>query len=324
MRDVQAAAHAVVGELSKVVYGKRPKIEQVVCCLLARGHVLLEDVPGTAKTLLAKALARALGGRFRRLQCTPDLLPGDVTGTNVFNQKTQEFQFHPGPVFTQILVADEINRATPRAQAALLECMAEGQVSIETKTYRLPEPFFVLATQNPIEHEGTFALPEAQLDRFLMRLSIGYPSLDAEVEMLVCSEREDPLERIEPILSAERLLALQRRVREVHVHDQVRRYVVQLVAATRSSKHFALGAGPRATQSLYRASQALAAMAGREFVLPDDVKRLVPSILHHRVILGPEGRLGRRTVAQAVDAAIGLVPAPSMDPSVLAVEHGLG
>ncbi|MEM8931504.1 MAG: MoxR family ATPase [Acidobacteriota bacterium] len=315
MKDVQAATHAVIGEISKVIYGKRPKIEQVFCCLLAQGHVLLEDVPGTAKTLLAKTLARVLGGQFRRLQCTPDLLPGDVTGTNVFNQKTQEFQFHPGPVFTQILVADEINRATPRAQAALLECMAEGQVSVENRTYRLPEPFFVLATQNPVEHEGTFALPEAQLDRFLMRLSIGYPGLDADVEMLVRGERENPLAKVESVLSLDVLKRLQQRIREVHVHEEVRRYVVQIVASTRSSRDFALGAGPRATQALYRAAQASAAMAGRHFVLPDDVKRLVPSILYHRVILGPEGRLGRRTVAQAVDAAVGLVPAPMIDPA---------
>lgn len=318
MKDVQAAANAVVGEISKVIYGKRPKIEQVFCCLLARGHVLLEDVPGTAKTLLAKTLAKVIGGKFRRLQCTPDLLPGDVTGSNVYNQKTQEFQFHPGPVFTQILVADEINRATPRAQAALLECMAEGQVSVENRTYKLPAPFFVLATQNPVEHEGTFALPEAQLDRFLMRLAIGYPSLDAEVEMLVRGERENPLDKVETLLTLEQVGQLQERIREVHVHEEVRRYLVQIVAATRSSKDFALGAGPRATQGLYRAAQAIAAMSGRHFVLPDDVKRLVPTILYHRVILGPEGRLGRRTVDQAVDQAVGLVPAPLIDPSTLA------
>ncbi len=317
MKDVQAAANAVIGEISKVVYGKRPKIEQVLCCLLAGGHVLLEDVPGTAKTLLAKTLAKVIGGKFRRLQCTPDLLPGDVTGSNVYNQKTQEFQFHPGPVFTQILVADEINRATPRAQAALLECMAEGQVSVENRTYRLPKPFFVVATQNPVEQEGTFALPEAQLDRFLMRLAIGYPSLDAEVEMLVRGERENPLDSVETLLSLEQIGRLQQRIREVHVHEEVRRYLVQIVTATRSSKDFALGAGPRATQGLYRSAQAFAAMAGRHFVLPDDVKRLVPSILYHRVILGPEGRLGRRSVAQAVDQAVALVPAPMIDPSAL-------
>ncbi len=313
MREVQAAANAVLGEVSKVIFGKRPKLELIFCCLLAEGHLLLEDVPGTAKTLLAKALARTLGGNFRRLQCTPDLLPGDVTGSSVFNQKTGDFDFHPGPVFTQILLADEINRATPRAQAALLECMAEGQVSVENRTYRLARPFFVIATQNPVDHEGTFALPEAQLDRFLMRLSIGYPGLEAELEMLAGSERADPLESVQPVLSLERLIELQQKTRSVHVHDEVRKYLVQLVAATRTSKDFALGAGPRATKGLFRACQVAAAMSGRTFVLPEDVKRLFPSILYHRVILGPEGRLSRRTVGQAVDQAVGLVPAPVID-----------
>jgi len=319
MKEIQAAANAVLGEVSKVVFGKRPKLELVFCCLLAEGHLLLEDVPGTAKTLLAKALARALGGNFRRLQCTPDLLPGDVTGSSVFNQKTGEFDFHPGPVFTQILLADEINRATPRAQAALLECMAEGQVSIENRTYRLPQPFFVVATQNPVEHEGTFALPEAQLDRFLMRISLGYPGLEAELEMLSRSEHSDPLDEVQSVLSLDHLAALRQKVREVHVHPEVRRYVVQLVSATRSSQDFALGAGPRATKGLFRAAQVAAAMSGRNFVLPDDIKRLFPSILYHRVILGAEGRLSRRTVGQAVDQAVGMVPAPVIDPSMVVV-----
>ena len=196
MKQVQQAAEAVLQQLETVIYGKRPVLELVLTCLLAEGHLLLEDVPGTAKTLLAKTLARTLGGGFRRLQCTPDLLPGDVTGSSVFNQKTGDFEFHPGPVFTQILLADEINRATPRAQASLLECMAERQVSVDNRTYPLKRPFFVIATQNPIEHEGTFPLPEAQLDRFLMRLSIGYPSLQAEEQMLVRGERSDPLEGV--------------------------------------------------------------------------------------------------------------------------------
>lgn len=313
MREVREAGDALAGEISKVVYGKRTEIGQVLSCLFARGHLLLEDVPGTAKTLLGKALARALGGQFRRLQCTPDLLPGDVTGSNVFDQKTGEFQFHPGPVFTQILLADEINRATPRAQAALLECMAERQVSVENRTYELPRPFFVIATQNPIEHEGTFALPEAQLDRFSMRLSIGYPSFEAEVEMLARSERSDPLEEVEPVVDLDQVRALQERVREVHVHPEIRRYVVQLVTATRGSREFALGAGPRATQGLYRAAQATAALAGRDFVLPDDVKQLVPAVFDHRVILAPESRLGQRSVRQVVDQSVGLVPAPILD-----------
>ena len=317
MDDVKKATEAVIEQLETVIYGKRSKLQLVLVCLLSEGHLLMEDVPGTAKTLLAKALARVLGGGFRRLQCTPDLLPGDVTGTSVFNQKTSDFEFHPGPVFTQVLLADEINRATPRAQAALLECMAERQVSVESRTYQLKPPFFVIATQNPIEHEGTFALPEAQLDRFLMRLELGYPGQAAEVKMLVESERSEPLEQIQQTLSLEVLLRLQQRVREVFVHPQVREYLVQLVAATRTSKELVLGAGPRATKGIYRACQALAAMTGRDFVLPDDAKRLYPSILYHRVILGAEGRLSRRTAAQAVDQAIGMVPAPILDPADL-------
>ena len=314
MKQVQQATEAVLQQLETVVFGKRPILELVFNCLLAEGHLLLEDVPGTAKTLLAKALAQTLGGGFGRLQCTPDLLPGDITGSSVFNQKTGEFEFHPGPVFTQIFLADEINRATPRAQAALLECMAERQVSVDNRTYPLKRPLFVIATQNPVEHEGTFSLPEAQLDRFLMRLSIGYPSLQAEEQMLVRGERSDPLDGVARVLSLEALAKLQDQIREVHVHPEVRRYIVQVSSATRAARELVLGAGPRATQGLYRAAQARAAMAGRSFVIPDDVKRLYPAILYHRVILGAEGRLSKRSIPQVVDQAVGLVPAPIVNP----------
>jgi MoxR-like ATPase len=314
MASVNQAASAIIEELRKVIFGKRPQLELVLVCLLADGHLLLEDVPGTAKTLLAKSLARALGGGYRRIQCTPDLLPGDITGSSVYNQKSGEFEFHPGPVMTQVLLADEINRATPRAQAALLECMAERQVSVENRTYRLRRPFFVMATQNPVEHEGTFALPEAQLDRFLMRLSLGYPGLEAEEKMLVEGSRGAPLDRIKQVMSLDDLAGMQDRIREVHVHPEVRQYLIRVVASTRKAKEFALGASPRATQGLFRACQANAAMAGRRFVLPDDVKRLYPSILYHRVILGAEARLSRQTVEQAVDTRVKLVPVPMARP----------
>jgi MoxR-like ATPase len=321
MKQVKAAVDRIIQQIELVIYGKREVLQKVMVCLLAEGHLLMEDVPGTAKTLLGKALAKTLGGTFKRLQCTPDLLPGDVTGTNIYNQKTQEFEFHPGPVMTRILLADEINRATPRAQAALLECMAERQVSVESKTYRLGRPFFVIATQNPVEHEGTFALPEAQLDRFLMRLTMGYPSFKAEDMMLVKSDQGEALNNVKQVLSLEDLGRIQDHIHKVHVSDKVREYIIRLVASTRNHDDFILGAGPRATKGLYRASQAMAAVSGRKFALPDDVKALYPSILCHRVILSAEGRLNKRSVEQAVDKATSMVPAPLVHPESLEVEN---
>jgi MoxR-like ATPase len=321
MKEVKTAADMIIEQVEKVIFGKKNVLQMVLVCLLAEGHLLIEDVPGTAKTLLGKALARALGGTFRRLQCTPDLLPGDVTGTNIFNQKTQEFEFHPGPVFTQILLADEINRATPRAQAALLESMAERQVSVENRTYLLKRPFFVIATQNPVEHEGTFALPEAQLDRFLMRLTMGYPSFKAEDLMLIRDELEDPLARVNQVVRLEDMVRFQDQVRKVHVEPKIREYIIRVAASTRNHSDFILGAGPRATKGLYRAAQARAAITGRNFVLPDDVKQLFPAILYHRVILSAEGRLNRRSVNQAVDKAVSIVPAPLVEPGSLVVER---
>ncbi len=310
MNEIQTASEKIMAQIEKIIFGKRDVLELALVCLLSEGHLLMEDVPGTAKTLLGKALAKTLGGTFRRLQCTPDLLPGDVTGINVFNLKTSEFEFHPGPVMTRILLADEINRATPRAQAALLECMAERQVSVENKTYKLNRPFFVIATQNPIEHEGTFALPEAQLDRFLMRLSVGYPSPDAEKQMLESSSGEDPLAPVEQVVELEDIMRFQDIIPQIHVIPRIGEYIIQIVASTRSHKDFLLGGSPRATKGLFRASQALAALQGREFVLPDDVKRLYNSVLNHRVILSVEGRLQKQSVGQALEEAVSMIPAP--------------
>jgi MoxR-like ATPase len=314
MTDVQAAAHRILDQLERAIFGKREALELILTCLLTEGHLLIEDVPGTGKTQLAKALARIFGGSFRRLQCTPDLLPADITGSNVFNQNSNEFEFHPGPAFTNILLADELNRATPRAQAALLECMAERQISVESHTYELERPFFVIATQNPVEHEGTFDLPEAQLDRFLMRVAIGYPDEAAEEAMLIELDSHDLLGRVEEVSSLPELIDLQESVRAVHVHPVVRQYIIRTVAATRESKDFALGAGPRASISMFRACQAIAAIAGRSFVLPDDAKRLLPVVLPHRLILSTEGRLKRRGVADALQETIDEVPAPVVGP----------
>ncbi len=317
MEEIKQTAEKIIEQLEKIIFGKREVLQMVLACFLSGGHLLMEDVPGTAKTLLGKAIAKTLGGTFRRLQCTPDLLPGDIIGTNVFNLKSNEFEFHPGPVMTQILLADEINRATPRAQAALLECMAEQQVSVENKTYHLKRPFFVIATQNPIEHEGTFALPEAQLDRFLMRLSMGYPSLAAEKLMLEHSGSIEPLTLVEKVVDLEDIVRFQDQIHDVHVIPKIQEYIIQIVASTRDHKDFLLGGSPRATKGLYRASQALAAISGREFVLPDDVKKLYPCILNHRIILSVEGRLQKKSVKQALKDVVTLIPAPIILPENL-------
>ena len=317
MNEIRTVSEKIVDQIEKVIFGKRDILEVVLVCLMSEGHLLMEDVPGTAKTLLGKALAKTLGGTFRRLQCTPDLLPGDVTGVNVFNLKTGEFEFHPGPVMTKILLADEINRATPRAQAALLECMAERQVSVENMTYRLKRPFFVIATQNPIEHEGTFALPEAQLDRFLMRLSLGYPPPEAEKHMLETGKGGDPLDPVEQVVDLEDIIRFQDKIPEVHVIPRIQEYIIQIVASTRAHKDFVLGGSPRATKGLYRASQALAALQGREYVLPDDVKRLYQAVLGHRVLLSVEGRLQKRSVAKALEDAVSMIPAPIIQPDII-------
>lgn len=310
MSTIRDVADGLRDRLESVIYGKRRAIDDVLTCLFAGGHLLIEDVPGTAKTLLARSLAKLLGGDFARLQCTPDLLPGEVTGTSVYRPDTLAFEFHPGPVFAHVLLADEINRATPRTQSALLEAMAEGQVTVDGTTRPLPAPFFVIATQNPVDQEGTFPLPEAQLDRFMMRISIGYPPPDAEEKMLI-DDAPDPLARLSPVLSPQGLAKVQQAVRQVTVHPEIRRWIVELATTTRDSDDFHLGCGPRATRSLYRAAQARAAMDGRRWVTPDDVRGLVLPVFAHRVMLSPKARIERVTPTQAIETASRLVSVPN-------------
>jgi len=308
--DVAALGRRIVENIERVIVGKRRPVRLTLIALLCEGHVLLEDVPGVAKTMLARSLATSIGCSFARVQCTPDLLPSDITGISVFNQKTFEFQFQPGPILNQIVLGDELNRATPRAQAALLEAMAERQITVDGVTRELPEPFFVIATQNPIEHEGTFPLPEAQLDRFLMRLSIGYPSFTDENEMLERIKLGHPLRELGPVADAEEIVAAQKEIREVFVHEKVRQYLVRIVHATRRHEELALGGSPRASIALYRTSQALAALEGREFVIPDDVKYVAEAVLSHRLILSSEARLRGRLVEEIIEDVIESIPAP--------------
>ncbi len=298
--------------IERVVVGKRGVIRLALICALCEGHILIEDVPGVAKTMLARALAISLGLRFQRVQCTPDLLPSDVTGASIYNQKLQDFEFRAGPVFTNVLLADELNRATPRTQSALLQAMAERCVSVDGVTHVLERPHVVIATQNPVEQEGTFPLPEAQLDRFFMRLQVGYPSFAAENEMLVNMRRRHPIDALERVAGIEELREAQAACREIHVDDKVREYIVRIVQATRDRKatNLILGASPRASQALFFAAQATAALVGRDFVLPDDVKALCPPVLGHRVIVHPESRLRGLAAADVIRGIVDGVPAP--------------
>jgi MoxR-like ATPase len=308
--ELREAAEAIVGNVARVIIGKDGVIELCLVAMLCEGHVLLEDVPGIGKTTLAKALARTVGCTFKRIQFTPDLLPSDVTGVLYFNQKTHEFEFRPGPIMAQVVLADEINRATPRTQSALLEAMQERQVTVDLDTMKLPRPFLVLATQNPIELEGTFPLPEAQVDRFLMRLALGYPSEQDENSILLRYEREDPLETLAPVIHAQDLLTLQTEVRSVLVEESVRSYIVRVVRATREHEAVELGVSPRGTLALYRTAQALAAVRGRKFVIPDDVKYLAPPVLTHRLIISPQTRLRGRRPEEIVAEIVETVPVP--------------
>jgi MoxR-like ATPase len=310
MSDIPTIARKIIANVEKVIVGKRRPIVLSLVSWFCGGHVLLEDVPGVAKTMLARAMARSVGCLFKRIQCTPDLLPTDVTGVSVFNQKTTEFEFRPGPIFSQVVLADEINRATPRTQAALLEAMAESCVTVDGTTHILRPPFLVIATQNPIDHEGTFPLPEAQLDRFLVRFSLGYPSMDEELRMLDLLERSHPLDSLEPVVTAEDVLAVQQAVRTVHVDPKVRRYIAEIVQNTRTCDDVALGGSPRASLALFRTAQALAAVSGRNFVRPDDVKQMTGPVLNHRLILRPEARLRKLTTAAVVAEIVANVAVP--------------
>jgi MoxR-like ATPase len=305
-------ARAIIEAIETVIVGKHEAVQLVVIGLLCNGHILIEDIPGVGKTMLARSLAAALGAQYRRIQFTPDLLPADITGTSIFNQKTSEFSFRPGPIFTNVLLADEINRATPKTQSSLLEGMEEFQVTVDGATRELERPFLVIATENPIEYRGTYPLPEAQLDRFLMRISLGYPSPADEVVVLERQVKQHPIYSVKPVVGKDEVLQMQANVRDVHIDDSLKQYMVEIVAATRNHALLALGASPRASLGLMRTGQARAALLGRDFVLPDDIKALAAPVLCHRLILKPEARLRQSDLVSLVHEILDQVPVPAV------------
>ncbi len=311
--DINTFAKSVINNVEQVLVGKRPQLVLAIASWLCEGHILLEDVPGVAKTMMARALSRSVGCSFKRIQCTPDLLPTDVTGASIFNQKEAEFEFRPGPIFAQLVLADEINRATPRTQAALLEAMAEGRVTVDGQTHILQPPFLVIATQNPVDHEGTFPLPEAQLDRFFMRFRLGYPTLEEEELLLKRLQLAHPLNDLQPVATAAQLVACQQAVRQVQVADKLRKYIAEIVHGTRGHEDLSLGASPRASLALLRGGQAMAALRGRHYVQPDDIKRIASAVLTHRVIVRPESRLRKITAEQVVHDVVAEIAVPTID-----------
>jgi MoxR-like ATPase len=311
--EIRPFAQRVIQNLEKVIVGKRPVLDLIIIGLLCQGHLLIEDVPGVGKTMMARSLARSLGCQFSRIQFTPDMLPSDVTGVSIFNQVTRQFEFRPGPIMAQIVLADEINRATPKTQSALLEAMEEHQITVDGNTHKLPQHFMVLATENPIEYEGTFPLPEAQLDRFLMRIKIGYPSLVDEVRVLEIQQLRHPIEDLSSVVTSEELLEVQNAVKTVYVSAGVKRYIVELTRATRDSSDVYLGASPRGSLGLFRTSQAKAALEDRDFVLPDDVKAIAEFVLAHRTMVSPAARLRDITPAQVIAGILSKVPIPGGD-----------
>jgi len=307
---VQAVAERIIDNVNRVILGKRGEIRLVVIGLLCQGHILLEDVPGVGKTMMTKAIARSVGCQFSRIQFTPDMLPSDVTGISMFNQQTREFEFRAGPIFSQIVLGDEINRATPKTQAALLEAMEERQVTVDGITYPLQSPFLVMATQNPIEYEGTFPLPEAQLDRFMLRLRLGYPTPQEEITMLDSQQYQHPLTDLTQVVSLEELQTAQTAIRSVYVNPEMKKYIVDIVTATRQQADLYLGASPRGALALFRASQARAAIAGRDHVIPDDIKALTEATLAHRMIIGPTARIKDVSTRGILQNLLNTIPVP--------------